>query len=54
MIGLMNKICSKHNKESIEAELEAGIQELKKNRKIIEAELRELVWGLIHNRREGK
>lgn len=37
---------------SIEAGLEAEVQEFKKNKKSIEAELRELVWELIRRRAE--
>ena len=40
------------DKKSIEAEVEAELREFKKNKNIIEAELRELVWELIHKRGE--
>ena len=40
------------DKKSIEAGLEADLQEFKKNKKIIEAELREVVWEVIHKRGE--
>jgi hypothetical protein len=38
------------DKKRIDADLEAELQELKKNKRVIEAELRELVWGLIHKK----
>jgi hypothetical protein len=41
------------DKKRIDAELEAELQEFKKNKKLIEAELRELVWALIHKSGEG-
>jgi len=54
MVSHMNRIFLRRDKKSIEAELEAEIQEFKKNKKIIEAELRELIWELIHKRGKEK